>query len=54
MAFAAFAGALKSGVEQLVADPLGAPLIPNRARVLSAFPEAGGLLLEAVVFEGGA
>ena len=53
MAIATFAGALKSAVEQLVADPLGAPLIPNWARVLSAVPEAEDLLLEAVVAEGG-
>ncbi len=53
MAIATFAGALKSAVEQFVADPLGAPLIPNWARVLSAVPEAGDLLLEAVVAEGG-
>ena len=53
MAIATFAGALKSGVEQFLADPLGAPLIPNWARVLSAVPEAGDLLLEAVVTEGG-
>ena len=53
MAIATFAGALKSAVEQFVADPLGAPLIPNWARVLSAVPKAGDLLLEAVVAEGG-
>ncbi|HMM34586.1 MAG TPA: glycosyl transferase, partial [Thermoanaerobaculia bacterium] len=53
MAIATFAGALKSGVDQFLADPLGAPLIPNWARVLSAVPEAGDLLLEAVTSEGG-
>jgi len=53
MAIATFADALKSGVEQFLADPLGAPLIPNWARVLSAVPEAGDILLDAVVAEGG-
>ena len=53
LAIATFAGALRSAVEQFLADPLGAPLIPNWARVLSAVPEAGDLLLDAVVTEGG-
>jgi glucosyl-3-phosphoglycerate synthase len=45
---ATFAKALKAGTEQFEQDPLGAPLIPNWARVLSAVPEAGDLLLESV------
>ncbi len=53
MAIATFSKAIRSGIEQFAADPLGAPLIPNWARVLSAVPEAGDLLLEAVVAEGG-
>ncbi len=53
MAISTFARALRSGVEQFQVDPLGAPLIPNWARVLSAVPDAGDLLLEAVVSEGG-
>ncbi len=53
MAISTFAQALRSGVEQFQLDPLGAPLIPNWARVLSAIPDAGDLLLEAVVAEGG-
>ena len=53
MAISTFAGALKSAVEQFLADPLGALLIPNWARVLSAVPEAGDMLLETVVAEGG-
>jgi len=53
MAISTFARALRSGVEQFQLDPLGAPLIPNWARVLSAVPDAGDLLLEAVVSEGG-
>ena len=47
-AVATFARALKSATEQFQQDPLGAPLIPNWARVLSAVPEAGDLLLETV------
>ncbi len=53
MAISTFARALRSGVEQFQLDPLGAPLIPNWARVLSAVPDAGDQLLEAVVAEGG-
>ena len=52
-AVATFSNALKNSVEQYLVDPLGAPLIPNWARVLSAVPDAGDLLLEAVETEGG-
>lgn len=52
-AVATFARALAIGIEQFEADPLGVPLIPNWARVLSAVPEAGDLLLEAVETERG-
>ena len=52
-AVATFARALKAGVEQFTADPLGAPLVPNWARVLAAIPEAGDRLLESVEAEGG-
>jgi glucosyl-3-phosphoglycerate synthase len=52
-AVATFARALHSAVEQFQADPLCAPLIPNWARVLSAVPDAGDLLLDAVDPEGG-
>ncbi|HTS02337.1 MAG TPA: glycosyl transferase [Thermoanaerobaculia bacterium] len=52
-AVATFASALKAGIEQFRLDPLGAPLIPNWARVLAAVPDAGDLLLEAVESEGG-
>jgi glucosyl-3-phosphoglycerate synthase len=52
-AVATFARALSSAIEQFEADPLGVPLIPNWARVLSAVPDAGDLLLEAVDGEGG-
>jgi len=47
-AVSTFARALKAGAEQFEQDPLGAPLIPNWARVLSALPDAGDLLLESV------
>ncbi len=53
LAIATFARSLRSGIEQFRLDPLGAPLIPNWARVLSAIPDAGDLLLDAVVAEGG-
>ncbi len=48
-----FSKALRSAVDQFLADPLGAPLIPNWARVLSAVPDAGDILLETAVSEGG-
>jgi glucosyl-3-phosphoglycerate synthase len=47
-AVATFARALKTACDQFGADPLGAPQIPNWARVLSAVPDAGDLLLESV------
>jgi glucosyl-3-phosphoglycerate synthase len=53
MAVSTFGAALKSAIEQFSTDPFGAPLIPNWARVLSAVPDAGDLLLEAVAVEGG-
>jgi len=43
----------EAGAEQFQQDPLGAPLIPNWARVLAAVPDAADLLLEAVESEGG-
>ena len=52
-AVATFARALKAGSEQFAQDPLGAPQIPNWARVLSAVPDAGDLLLESVHANGG-
>ena len=52
-AVATFARALKAAAEQFQLDPLGAPLIPNWARVLAAVPDAGDRLLEAVDAEGG-
>ncbi|MEK6575877.1 MAG: glycosyl transferase, partial [Chloroflexota bacterium] len=43
-----FAQALKLASEEFFADPLGAPLIPNWARVSSALPGFLGSLQEAV------
>ncbi len=43
-----FARALKQAIEDFFADPLGAPLIPNWARVSSALPGFLGALREAV------
>jgi len=48
-----FSVALKEGCEQFVVDPLGAPLLPNWARVDSAMPGAGDRLVEAVADLGG-
>ena len=36
---AVFAGALRTAYERFLADPLGAPLIPNWNRIASAFPD---------------
>ncbi|HQQ76173.1 MAG TPA: glycosyl transferase [Thermoanaerobaculia bacterium] len=52
-AVATFAHALKAASEQFTVDPLGAPQIPNWARVISAVPDAADLLLEAAAAEGG-
>ncbi len=43
-----FARALRQAIEDFFADPLGAPLIPNWARVSSALPGFLGALREAV------
>jgi glucosyl-3-phosphoglycerate synthase len=34
-----FSGALRMASQRLLADPLGAPPIPNRNRIVAAFPE---------------
>jgi len=52
-AVATFSVALRSGCEQFGADPLGTPALPNWARVLSAVPQAGVRLLQAVAELGG-
>jgi glucosyl-3-phosphoglycerate synthase len=48
LAVATFANALKMASEQFLHDPLGAPLIPNWNRVLSALPSAFDQLKNAV------
>lgn len=53
LSVATFSRALRSAVEQFLADPLGAAAIPNWARVLSAIPDAGNRLLQSVQEEGG-
>ena len=48
-----FSVALKEGCDQFVVDPLGAPPLPNWARVDSAIPDAGAQLVGAVADLGG-
>jgi glucosyl-3-phosphoglycerate synthase len=43
-----FTGALRASIEEFLADPLGAPLVPNWARVWAGVPDAGRRLLDAV------
>lgn len=44
----AFSQAIKIAADQFSADPLGAPLIPNWARVTSAYPDFFDRMLERV------
>jgi glucosyl-3-phosphoglycerate synthase len=48
-----FTTALRASTEEFLHDPLGAPLVPNWARVWAGMPEAG-LRLLAAVHEGAA
>jgi glucosyl-3-phosphoglycerate synthase len=43
-----FTAALRASIEEFLADPLGAPLVPNWARVWAGVPDAGGRLVAAV------
>ncbi len=43
-----FIAALRASIEEFLADPLGAPLVPNWARVWAGVPDAGPRLLAAV------
>jgi len=43
-----FTRALRSSIDEFLADPLGAPLVPNWVRVWAGLPDAGTRLLEAV------
>jgi glucosyl-3-phosphoglycerate synthase len=43
-----FTGALRSSIDEFLADPLGTPLVPNWARVWAGVPDAGTRLMTAV------
>ena len=43
-----FTRALRSSIDEFLADPLGAPLVPNWARVWAGVPDAGTRLMAAV------
>jgi glucosyl-3-phosphoglycerate synthase len=43
-----FLRALRASIEEFLADPLGAPLVPNWARVWAGVPDAGARLVAAV------
>ena len=43
-----FTRALRSSIEEFLDDPLGAPLVPNWARVWAGVPDAGARLMSAV------
>jgi glucosyl-3-phosphoglycerate synthase len=43
-----FVAALRASIDEFLADPLGAPLVPNWARIWAGIPDAGARLLAAV------
>jgi len=43
-----FIRALRASIDEFLADPLGAPLVPNWARVWAGVPDAGRRLVAAV------
>lgn len=43
-----FIGALRSSIDEFLADPLGPPLVPNWVRVWAGVPDSGPRLLDAV------
>ena len=43
-----FTQALRSAIEEFLADPLGPPLVPNWTRVWAGVPDASARLLAAV------
>jgi hypothetical protein len=43
-----FTVALRASIEEFLVDPLGAPLVPNWARVWAGMPDAPAQLLAAV------
>ncbi len=50
---AIFLAALRASIDEFLADPLGAPLVPNWVRVWAGVPDAGQRLLDAVARTGG-
>jgi hypothetical protein len=42
-----FLGALRASIDEFLVDPLGAPLVPNWARVWVGVPDSGARLLAA-------
>ena len=43
-----FTDALRASIDEFLVDPLGAPLVPNWARVWAGMPDAAARLLAAV------
>jgi len=43
-----FTEALRASIDELLVDPLDAPLVPNWARVFSGMPDAAARLVAAV------
>jgi glucosyl-3-phosphoglycerate synthase len=43
-----FTAALRNSIDEFLADPLGAPLVPNWVRIWAGVPDAGSRLLAAV------
>ncbi len=50
---ATFLAALRASIDEFLADPLGAPLVPNWVRVWAGVPDAGQRLVDAVARSGG-
>jgi glucosyl-3-phosphoglycerate synthase len=48
-----FQAALRSSIDEFLADPMGAPLVPNWVRVWSGVPDSGQRLVAAVRHTGG-
>jgi glucosyl-3-phosphoglycerate synthase len=42
-----FLKALRSSIDEFLADPLGSPLVPNWARVWAGVPDSGARLVAA-------
>jgi glucosyl-3-phosphoglycerate synthase len=48
-----FQAALRGSIDEFLADPMGAPLVPNWVRVWSGVPDSGQRLVAAVRHTGG-